>query len=89
MAGEYIYKNSDDSMRFKIFARYNQFNEWDVDIWTRNAEGNHNVLTVSGEAGDLFDTKKDAKSYIESLYGKIKSLSSVETVTEGWPTKRE
>ncbi len=89
---DYIYKNSDDTIRFKIFKRYStehitdddnykEFIEWDVDIFEKE---NDHQWTYSTEYGDLFRTKKQAKSWIEQDYNKVSSFVPIETCTEGW-----
>ena len=84
MSGEYIYKNSSDTVRVKIFQTYNRFNEWDADIFKRSPDGNHDVDTYSQMVGDYFFLKKDAKEDLTEAYGKLTSINPVDTVTEGW-----
>ncbi len=77
---DYVYKNSDDSKRVKIFKRDTSLGvEWDFDLWS-----NSNVVkTYSVEAGDLFSTKRDAKLEASRMIGQLVSINP-NTVTEGW-----
>lgn len=79
MKADYVYKNQDDTIRIRI---HHQDLGWDYDVFHRYGD----IENYSDEAGDIFKTKKDAKIEIEieSTYGIIKSMGSIETVTEGW-----
>ncbi len=77
---DYVYKNSGDTQRVKIFKHYTSFGvEWDFDLWSDS----NTVESYSALAGDLFCTKRDAKNEAEKRIGKLTSIQS-ETVTEGW-----
>ncbi len=75
---DYVYKNKTDSIRIRIYQR--DSNEWDYDIFHKNGT----FENYAENAGDAFPLKRDAKSYAESQHGKLASLGSIETVTEGW-----
>ena len=80
---DYIYKTISDTKRFKIHAVHDddsgKLAYWDVDIWS-----NCKTVETFSECGETLARKKDAKNWIEETYGKIISMGSVETVTEGW-----
>ena len=80
---DYIYKNKADTIRVKIFQAETMFNEWNVDIFDRRS-GDLDVTTFSVEFGDYFNTMRDAKEWIVSEFGEVKSMGKIETVTEGW-----
>jgi hypothetical protein len=83
---DYIYRNQDDSKRFKIHSVYDdesgQLAYWDVDTWS-----DFDTVETFTECGETFATKKDAKSWVEEIHGKITSMGSIETVTEGWESE--
>ncbi len=76
MATDYVYKNTDDTKRFRILKRGVG---WDYDTFTITG-GYSNFST---DAGDVFRTKKDAKNDIEIINGTISSINP-ENVTSGW-----
>lgn len=84
---DYIYRNAADTIRFRIFKRYN--GEWDVDGFERIPSG-HWISEADGhwnfgcEAGDLFRTKRAAKEWIEENFGVPFSIQPVSDITEGW-----
>ena len=81
---EYIYKNSDDTVRVKVFSRDTALGtEWDFDVFTKTDDG-FDVTTFSEEAGDLFVLRRDGKEEAEHQFGKLKSINPEETVTSGW-----
>ena len=87
MSTDYVYKNADDTKRFKIFkVEYEEFYvqkfHWDVDVW----DSPDDFWTYGPEATDVFDRKADAKEWIEEKYGPVKSIR-VDKVTEGWEEK--
>lgn len=80
---EYVYKNTDDQIRVKIFKRCEDRHftcEWDADVFFRNGD----VTTFSHNAGDYFYSKREAKEYYTNLYGKLTSIQPVDTITNGW-----
>jgi hypothetical protein len=81
---EYVYKNSDDTIRIKIFKRTETDDKvcpWDADVFFRIQE---KVETYSDDAGDYFYSKREAKEYYTDLYGQLKSIQPVDTITNGW-----
>lgn len=75
---DYVYKNNIDSIRIRIYQR--DSNEWDYDIFHKDGT----FENFAENAGDAFALKRDAKAWAEKEYGKLISLGSIETVTEGW-----
>jgi len=77
MAIDYVYKNSEDTKRFRVFKRETS---WDYDIFTANG----GFYNFSSDAGDSFRTKKDAKQDIKTQHNcKLISINP-ENVTSGW-----
>ena len=84
MAGDYVYKNTDDSVRIRIFKRINDTNEtlWDFDVFTK-ADRNTIGSAIRG-TGSACHTKRCAKEQAEWQYGKLKSINPKNDVLEGW-----
>lgn len=82
MKADYIYKNTDDTKRIRIYRRYCETSEiqWDFDVFGKDGS----YENFASEAGDSFSSKKEAKKEAEYQHGKITSIGNVETVTEGW-----
>ena len=78
MANDYIYKNSDDTIRVKLYKR--DTGKWDADVWFRDGRDN---IAFGADMAEVFAVKRDAKSEIEITYGALISINP-ETVTEGW-----
>ena len=85
---QYVYKNSNDTIRISIHDVEHEDGrkrEWNVDVWTLNADGTSTVTTYAEESGDLFPTRKAAKETYTQTYGPLTSINPQETVTNGWP----
>ena len=74
---DYIYKNTKDSLRFRVFRRRRGF--WDYDLFNKNGI----IATFSTSAGNIFRTKKETLGYIKKIHGKIISINPESTVTNG------
>lgn len=84
---DYIYRNSDDTVRVSLATRAYRGaeevaanREWDADIFYREP---YHVETYS-ECGDVFYSKAQAKEWLTSKFGKLTSIQPENTVTEGW-----
>jgi hypothetical protein len=84
MAADYVYKNTDDSIRVRIFKRLTETSEtlWDFDVFTKADSG----VTGSaiGNEGSVCRTKRGAKELAEWEYGELKSINPENDVLEGW-----
>lgn len=76
---DYTYRNSDDSIRVRIYKR--QGMGWDYDYFTKSGISEFGVL---GSVGELFFIKKKVREEAEyTLTGELFSIQ-VENITEGW-----
>ena len=79
---QYIYKNTDDTIRIAIIDRDTSFGkEWDFDVFDK---ATRSVSTESQTSGDLFRTKAEAKAAVITRFGQVKSINPKVTVTNGW-----
>ena len=79
---EYVYKNNDDSIRIKIFKQCECGDvEWDADVFFKIDDSS---TTFSHDVGDYFYSKREAKEYYTGLYGNLKSIQPIDTITNGW-----
>ena len=76
---DYIYKNQNDTIRFKIAK---EETGWFVDKFVKKINGFERI-SINNEIADVFEYKRDAIKYIVENHGKIKSII-VENVTDGW-----
>lgn len=86
MAGEYYYKNSDDTVRIRLMTRDsigaetpNAHREWDADIF-KKGQG----CETYSKNGDVFYSKREGKAWLEKQFGKLFPLKTNYSVTEGW-----
>lgn len=79
MATDYVYRNSDDSIRIRIHKPNAKADEWDFDVF----EGDDCHSYCIKGACFYFRTKREAKARAESLYGPLTSINP-ERVTDGW-----
>ena len=91
MSGDYVYKNSGDTVRVRIMRRSQMgaespgaSREWDVDVWTRSPDGSHRCVTLGEERGDVFYSKAEARAAMVDRFGSLTSINPPERVTEGW-----
>lgn len=84
---EYIYRNTDDTIRVRIFKR--EFEDmgrmkshWDIDVFDRDQGGYTKSVCIEGAC--IFDMKRDAKNYADENYGPLTSIQPKKYVTDGW-----
>ena len=84
---DYVYRNQDDTIRFRIFRRQGQEyrdgkNEgWDADIFMKSGA----VKTYCVDAAcSNFRTKADMKRELEREYGSLRLMNNVDNILEGW-----
>ena len=84
---DYVYRNADDTVRYRIFQRHEASDNpkpWDFDIFKKESD---DVYTYSLEAGEYLSHKRVAKKHIEDQHESIFPLGSIDTVTQGWPQR--
>jgi hypothetical protein len=82
---DYVYRNSDDSVRFRVFRRdegERRVRGWDIDFFEREAGGFTTNYTSNG-AELPFRTKIQALRYLNECFGALVCIQ-VDRVTEGW-----
>lgn len=75
--GDYIYRNQEDTIRFKIWQTDMG---WDCDIFYMNGT----VITHGLEYGEYYRRKKDIKEEMDLQFGKLISINGYPTVTHNW-----
>jgi len=79
MSADYIYRNGDDSKRFRILQGWgSKQREWNVDVFVRGGK-----MTSTHEDALTFPRKRDALAWIRKHHGEVQSINP-KTVTEGW-----